>query len=283
MAGIEDEADAVAAALYGLPPTQFTAARNAAVASASGAAASTIKAFRKPAVSAWAVNILVREGQLAEAIELSAALRDAQDDLDAKELTQLGRQRRQLVASLAKRAADLAQAAGTPLSPSARDAVTQTINAAVVDETVAAAVLTGRLLAPLEAGQLDGEAVSEYVAGSAPDGAARAASPVRNDLVERRARKAAEEAARTAEHAASAAVRDAERADARSAKAEEQARSLRARADDLRVALDRAVADAEAAASDAERLRRESAEARSRAGAAAREAERARNAVPWRP
>ena len=111
-----DALDAAADALYALPPEEFTAARNARAGEASGDLAKQIKAFRKPAVAAWAVNLLVRDGQLAQAVELAAALREAQDDLDAKELTQLGRQRRQLVASLTKRAAELATQNGVPLS-----------------------------------------------------------------------------------------------------------------------------------------------------------------------
>ena len=53
------------------------------------------------AAAAWAVDLLARDGQLAEALELAGALREAQDDLDGAELARLSRQRRALVAALA--------------------------------------------------------------------------------------------------------------------------------------------------------------------------------------
>ena len=160
--------DEVAVALYRMPPDAFTAARDERAAAADAADAARIKALRKPVVAAWAVNLLVADGQLVEAIELAAALREAQEDLDAAELRRLGTQRRQLVASLAKRAAALAAEAGHPLADSAREAVAQTINAAVMDERAAAVLLTGRLRKPLDAGALDDLDAAEVVAGSPP-------------------------------------------------------------------------------------------------------------------
>lgn len=273
--------DVVSHALYGVAPTDFTDARNAAAASATGPVAARIKALRKPTVAAWAVNLLVRDGQLGEAVALSAALREAQEDLDAKELADLGRQRRRLVASLARRAAELADAAGTRLSPAVGEAVAQTINAAVMDADVAAAVLTGRLLRPLDVGGLEGLDVREYVAGSAPDGTSAAPAP-RNDLAERRARKAAEETARAAAAEATAAKRDADRADERSDTARARVESLRAHVDALRAELVAAEAEAEETADAQKRLAGDRDASRARADAAAREADRARAAIPPR-
>ena len=90
--------DEIAVELYALTPEEFTAARNARAAASARALAARVKALRKPTVAAWAVDRLAREGQLADALDLAAALRDAQDDLDAAELSRLGRQRRGLVA-----------------------------------------------------------------------------------------------------------------------------------------------------------------------------------------
>ena len=67
-----DEIDEVAAELYALPPDAFTAARNARAAAAGGEAGRRIKALRKPTVAAWAVDLLSREGDLGEALELDA-------------------------------------------------------------------------------------------------------------------------------------------------------------------------------------------------------------------
>lgn len=273
--------DEVAVALYRLPPDAFTAARDERAATADAADAARIKALRKPVVAAWAVNLLVADGQLAEAIELAAALREAQDDLDAAELRRLGTQRRQLVSSLAKRAAALAQDAGHPLAASAREAVAQTINAAVMDERAAAVVLTGRLRKPLDAGALDDLDAADVVAGSPPARTPeRAASADPDELAVRRARKAAERAARDAERAATAAERERSAAEAAERKAREHADLVRERIAEVRAQLERLVSDEETA--DAELAHREQRlrEAASAAEAAANEAQRARDAVP---
>jgi DNA repair exonuclease SbcCD ATPase subunit len=276
----DGEVDAVADLLYGLAPEEFTAARNTEASKATGEVAKRVKALRKPAVAAWAVNLLVRDGQFGQAVELSAALREAQDDLDAKELMQLGRQRRELVASLARRAGELVRAKGGSLGPAAQEAVSSTINAAVMDVAAAAAVLTGRLIKPLEAGGLDGLAMSDIVAGSPPDGSTAPAAPTRDDLAERRARKAAEAAAKDAEHAAAAAKREAADLDARLAKSREHVDELNSRVEKLRAELERLDAEADEAAAAYRELARDQKAAASRAEDAAHDAERARAAVP---
>lgn len=272
-----DDPDAVAAALYALPPAEFTAARNARAALLTGAAAKAVRELRKPSVAAWAVNLLVADGQLGEAVELSRALHEAQDDLDAAELARLGRDRRALVAGLARRAAALAKDAGTTLSPTVVDEVSRTINAAIVDETAAAAVLTGRLVRTIGP-DTDPADLPAAVGGTLPGVAPRPA-PARDDLAARRARKAAEAAARQAERAASEAERERTRLEARAQKARERADLLHERADELRAELARIERDA--AAADAERDARETeaSTAADRARAAARDAERARKAA----
>ncbi len=270
------ELDAVAAELYVLPPDQFTKARNARAGMADRAIAAHIKALRKPSVAAWAVNLLAREGQLGEALELSAALREAQEDLDAAEMSRLGRQRRQLVAALAKQAVDLAEDAGVTVSAAAREDVEKTINAAVMDATAAAAVMTGRLVKPLEAGAFDDSDLADAVGGSLPGATVL---PPRDDLAQRRARKAAEKAAREAERLASEAEREAARIDARRAKAQERADHLAERMDDLRRDLAQLEQEARAQAETLEAIEQDHAEARRRAKAAAKEVERAQRAL----
>lgn len=279
MAGADETLDDAARALYGVAPEGFVAARNARAATASGALAVQITALRKPTVAAWAINLLVRDGRLAEAVELSAALREAQDDLDAAELVQLGHQRRQLIASLTRRAGDLAAAQGVTLSTAVRDAVSATINAAVRDERVAAAALSGRLLRPIDGGDPDALELGDLVAGSAPSAAPSPSASSRDELAVRRAQKVAEAAAREAERAAA----DAERARAR---AETRSRSARAQADadlqrvaDLHADLQRAERDAASAEAEAARLESAQNAATTAAVAALREAERARAAA----
>lgn len=268
--------DEVAVELYALPPAEFTAARNARAGLAAPALAKRLKALRKPTVSAWAVNLLARDGQLADAVELSAALREAQEDLDAAELSRLSRQRRQLVAALAKQAAGLAEEAGGTLSAAARDDVAATINAAVMDAAAAAAVLTARLVKPLEAGDIDLATLADAVGGSLP-GAVPA--PPRDDLAERRARRAAEKAAREAERLANEAEREFARVDARRAKAQERIDHVRERIDDLRRDLAALEDDERAAVEKFDGLERERSEAAARAREAAAASERAQRAL----
>lgn len=270
--------DEVAAELYALPPEQFTAARNARAAAADKGLAAQVKALRRPTAAAWAVSLLAREGQLADALELAAALREAQDDLDAAELSRLGRQRRALVAALAAQAAELADARGVPISGAARTEVEKTINAAVMDAAAAAAVMTGRLVRTLEATGLEGVDLTDAVGGSVP-GLADAPAPSRDDLAERRARKAAERALRDAERSAGEADRELSKIDAKLEKARERTDHLHERMEDLRAELARFEADAEKAERAAAELQRDRDTAAERAHTAAREAERARKAV----
>lgn len=270
--------DAVATELYALPPDEFTAARNVRANQADGPLAAQIKALRKPTAAAWAVGLLAREGQLGDALELSAALREAQDDLDAAELNRLGRQRRALVAALAAQAADLAAAKGVTVSASARTEVEKTINAAVMDAAAAAAVMTGRLVRTLEATGLEPVDLTDAVGGSVP-GVPDAPAPSRDDLAERRARKAAERELREAERAAGEADRELAKIDAKLAKARERTDHLRERVDDLRAELARFEADAEKAEAAATDLEAERTGAAERAQSAARATERARKAL----
>ena len=268
--------DEVAAELLALPPARFTAARNERAAAESGAVGRRIAKLRKPTVAAWAVNLLVRDGQLGEAVELSRALHEAQDDLDAAELSRLGRQRRQLVAALARRAGELAAEAGTPLSATVADAVQKTINAAVVDESVAAAVLTGRLVAPIDLADLGGGELATAVAGSVPE--ALPAPQPRDDLAARRERKAAERAEREAERAHAAAEREQTAAERRRVSAQERAERLRERVDGLRADLERAEAEADAADAELDEREKERADAAAAVASSLRTLEKARAA-----
>src|SRR6185312_4710753 len=133
--------DSVAEDLYGLPPDEFTAARDDAVKQATDPALrKAIKALRKPTVSAHAVNQLVRErpGDIDELLDLGDQLRAAMtgDKGDVRRLTE---QRRDLVGSLV--AAELPAAV--------RDDVTATLEAATADPDLGAAVRSGRLVKPL--------------------------------------------------------------------------------------------------------------------------------------
>ncbi|WJL96838.1 transposase [Microbacterium sp. ET2] len=280
--GEADELDAVAAELYALRPDEFTAARNARALAAPRALGSRIRSLRKPAASAWAVDLLAREGRLTEVLDLAAALREAQDDLDAKEMQRLGRERRALVQALARQAVTLAAEHGVTVSAAARDDVAATITAALLDPLAGAAVATGRLIRPLEATGVDPVDLSEAVGGSIPGLPDAAARPERttDDLAARRARKAAEQAVRAAERGASDAERELTRAEALLATATERADHLSERVEELRAQLARVEKDARAAADARKAAAAARTAAAERVEDARRTLETARRAVP---
>src|SRR4029450_10780087 len=82
----------VADELYAPPPPEFRTARDeqARQARAAGDAdlAEAIKKLRRPTVSAWLVNLLIREapGQVRELLELGESLREAQQALAGDQL-----------------------------------------------------------------------------------------------------------------------------------------------------------------------------------------------------
>lgn len=130
----------VADELYGLPPKDFTAARNAAAKQAGDKdLAKAIADLRKPTVGAWAVNKLVRDAPegLEEALGLSTA---------KLTMRELGRRRKELMEALVYRTLELT-------GPLADDAVTQvrnTLTAAMADPESAEQVRDGHLTKALE-------------------------------------------------------------------------------------------------------------------------------------
>ena len=144
--------DDLVARLYELPPEQFIAARDEAVAQArqadDRAAATAIGRLRRPTVAAWLVNLLARRRPelVAELLDLGRALRSAQHDLRGDELRELSVQRRAAVGQLVAQARKLAREAGRsgrenlPLAE-----VEATLTAALAEPEVAEAVRTGTL------------------------------------------------------------------------------------------------------------------------------------------
>jgi hypothetical protein len=146
---------AVAEALYGLLPAQFTAARDAQAAEARRAGdkqlAAEIKALKKPTVGAWLANLLVRErrAQVEQLLDLGAALRQAQAGLAAGELRRLSQERHTVVASLRNEARTLARDAGQPVSDAVAQELEATLEAALADAEAAGALRSGQLTAGL--------------------------------------------------------------------------------------------------------------------------------------
>lgn len=239
--------DEVAAELCALPLGDFTAARNArAAATSDRAVAGDIRALRKPSLAAWVVDLLARSApdDLAQAFEIGDALREAQEELDAATLAELTKQRRALVAGLARQAVALAADAGVSVSAAARDDVEKTLNAGMRDADAASAVLTTRLVRALDAVGFDPVDLEGAVAGSVTS---RPPAAPRDDLAERRARKAAEKTAREATQAAATADRELAAAEAAVGKARERADRLHERISELQAELARIEADADRA------------------------------------
>jgi hypothetical protein len=221
--------DAIADELYGLEPDRFTARRDELAAQArrdgDKPAALVVKSFKRPSLSAWAVNVLSREraDEIGQLLQVGAQLRDAQARLSGSELRGLTKQRQAVVRALAREAKGLAGARGHPLSGAAERQVEETLNAALADEAAGAAVASGRLVRALEpaglgavdlAGATAGPGTPVPRAGVAP-GTGR---PARPEADEDRRREEVEEARRIL----AAAREESGRADAETAEAEGQ-------------------------------------------------------------
>ncbi|QIM22000.1 hypothetical protein G7075_14080 [Phycicoccus sp. HDW14] len=210
----------VASELYGLPPEEFTAARNAAAAEAksSGDAelAAAVKVLRKPSVGAWLLNQLVRqhEDEVGQVLELGARLRAAQGTLGAAGLRALDTQRRALTRAVAGQAVAIGQSAGRSVSASVTAAVEETLRSAMVDTEAGTALSSGLLVDTFSASGLEPVDLSRVVAvGGATPRAGRSrsgsATPSGPDpaavAAARRAVEAAEAALRSAQSQAEAA------------------------------------------------------------------------------
>lgn len=241
--------------LYVGSPADFVSERNAQAAQASDPVlAAQIRALKKPSVAAWVVNVFAHEraDQLGEALQLAEDLREAQADLDAKALSQLGRERRALTSRLAAAAVELADARGDRVTPSTRDAVERTITAAFFDPIAAAAVASGRLIRELAPSGDHSEIADGLVGGGPPSKRETAATPP-DEVAARRDRRDAERALREADRAHARAVRDAASADRALRVASLRIDELDRRERDLEAELEAVRNDAKRAHADAER------------------------------
>lgn len=160
----------IAEELYALTPADFTGTRNewAKQTKADGdpELAKRVTALRKPSMSAWVVNMLMRHqgDQMTQVLDLGASLRQAQADLDGDALRELARQRRQLTKAVTQQGRQLARDLGHKLTESVADQVQGTLHAAMVDEGAAAAVRSGLLVSAIESTGVGATDVVETVA-----------------------------------------------------------------------------------------------------------------------
>ena len=154
--------------LYALPLADFTPARDALVKEhkADKALAASIKGLRKSSLAAWVVNLLVRRDpdQVEQVLAVGTALREAQDNLDATQLREFTKQRRQLTASVTTSARRMAREEGVKTTQSVADQVEATLTAAMLEPDAARAVRSGLLVTALAATGLGDLDLSEAVA-----------------------------------------------------------------------------------------------------------------------
>jgi hypothetical protein len=110
--------------------------------------AAAIGRLRRPTVSAYIVNLLVRrQPEVGEQlVALGEELRRAQEQLSGPELRELATQRAQLVGALVRSARKVAADAGHPVNQAIAYELEQTLHAALADPDVAAEVGSGRLV-----------------------------------------------------------------------------------------------------------------------------------------
>ncbi len=157
----------IADELYGLPLADFTPARDAKAKELKGTdLAAPVKALKKPTMAAWVVNMLVRHEteQVDQVLAVGAALRDAAQSLDGKELRELTKQRRQLTAAVTTRARGVAGSLGTKVTQAVADQVESTLTAAMLDPDCARGLRSGLLVTHLTSTGLGESAAGAAVA-----------------------------------------------------------------------------------------------------------------------
>ncbi|TCC65690.1 hypothetical protein E0H73_01775 [Kribbella pittospori] len=142
------DTDGAIVELYGLAPEQFTGARNRLAKAVRDAgdepAAAAIAALRRPTVSAWLANQLVRVDPdgIHALTELGEQLRETYLSADSVRRRELTRQRHDLVRNLVQIARDRA-ADGRRITPQTAERLTETLDAALVDPAAAQLLRTG--------------------------------------------------------------------------------------------------------------------------------------------
>ena len=282
----------IADELYALALADFTPARDARAKELKGSGesdlAARVKAFKKPSLAAWVVNLLVRHEneQVEQVLTVGAALREAQASMSGEELRALTKQRRQLTAAVTTKARGLAREHGTKVTEAVADQVEATLTASMVDEGCAAAVRSGLLVAALSATGVD--AVEPDTAVALPQALGFAAPPreaapigkpdlhvVPDPDKDKKAVAAAREALDSAEEALAEAADGLDTAAAELAELEAKSLEVQAEIDELK----RKIAELEESADEVDEEIAEAEDARDEAQAAVTEAIAERDAA----
>jgi hypothetical protein len=167
------ELPTVANELYGLPVSEFTAARNARVSEARNAGdgdlAEALKRLRKPSTGAAVANLLVREQpqEIERLIALGANLRGARN-LDGARIRRATSEKADAVRQLLRQAKSIGKRAGLTLSPSVEQELENTLDAAFSDPDSAQALREGCLTTTLHYSGL-GFGADETIRGPAAE------------------------------------------------------------------------------------------------------------------
>ena len=196
--GLVDEA---ADELYGLPPGEFTRARDERAKELRGGgdreASNAVKALRRPTVAAWALNQLARRRtkDLDKLLSAGEDLRAAQEELlaggDRSAFQDAAARERDLVAKLAADATTLASEAGER-GGGLQEKVAATLHAAALDEETAEELRAGRLVK-------EREAIGGFGAMAGAPAPAPSAKPPKKRPAKRRAARSSGAAAEDAQ------------------------------------------------------------------------------------
>jgi hypothetical protein len=261
-------------ALYRLPLAEFTAVRNALVATlrkaGDRAGAARVAALEKPPASAWAVNALYwTERKLFDAfLAAGKRLATAQRSGGADAFREAQKERKDALLGLMKKAGSLLEAAGHAATPATLGRVSQTLESLAVRGGAPEAMTLGQLSVDLEPPGFDAFAGLSFAAPAPAPALKKVPKAEGGKVDEGRARRAAIEEAREAVMSAEAEQRRLKKAMAEAAAAADKARAAQREAE---AALSEASQKARRATETAEKA---GFEAR-RAGTALAEAERA--------
>ncbi len=179
MSGLGDAADR----LYQVPPEQFVALRKELAAAARTAGdrelVKQITALRRPTRTAWQINLLAHfdPGRLNELFALGEQLADAQRRRAGDELRTLSGQRRTVIDALIRQILALGEEHGYAAPDGARQEINQTLQAALADHEVGAAVRSGRLTRSVVYGGFGGDDLVTALAASLPTPTAAVTPP----------------------------------------------------------------------------------------------------------
>jgi hypothetical protein len=231
--------------LFGLPPEEFTSARNDLAKRLKDAGqaetAERIKKLKKPTTALWAVNQLARRNpdEIAKLLDAGARLRAAQESAlgggDPADLRSASAAEREAVRVLTHQARGLLAAAG---HGTAVERVAATLRAAAVEPQAHELLAAGRLPEEVKPGgfdALEGLHIVPRARSSRPKPAAEAAERRQHERVAKLRERAAK-----LQSEASEAEREAERVEVEAARA-------RRKADKTSAAAERAAAELEAA------------------------------------